>query len=141
LSVLSKIEAIKPFTEREAWGLFRIAALAEAVGWTLLIASILIRRYKLLGYKIAIPIAGQIHGTFFIIYFGILFITYTSLGWSRKKFIVAIMAGIPPYGTLVFEQWNSKARRTRLVQSYMCNVILWTSSIDLEPQLLDEMDI
>jgi integral membrane protein len=141
LSVLSKIEAIKPFTEREAWGLFRLAALAEAVGWTFLIAAVLIRHYKILGYKIVIPIAGQIHGTFFIIYFGILFITYTSLGWSRKKFLVAILAGIPPYGTLVFEQWNSIARRTRLGRAYLSNVILWTSNIDLESNLLDELDV
>jgi integral membrane protein len=135
LSILSKIEEIKPFSEREAWGLFRIAAIAEAVGWTLLIASILIKHYKLIGYKIAIPIAGQIHGTFFIIYFGILFITYTSLGWSRKKFLVAILAGIPPYGTLVFEQWTSITRRTLHVQSYLCNVALWTSVLEIEPSL------
>jgi integral membrane protein len=128
LSVLSKLESIKPFTEREAWGLFRISALAEAVGWTTLITAVLINHYKLPGYKIVIPIAGQIHGTFFIIYFGVLAATYTSLGWSRKKFLVAIIAGIPPYGTLIFEQWTSFTRKAQLVRAHFYSIVLWLIS-------------
>jgi integral membrane protein len=117
-SLLARLEAIQPFTEDEAWNLFRLAALSEAVGWTILISGILIQRYKLPGSKIAIPIAGQVHGTLFIAYFGVLLAIYTSLQWPRKKVIFAAMAGVPPYGTLFFEQWAARKRK-RAMQHQM----------------------
>jgi integral membrane protein len=113
-SLLNKLESMRPFTENEAWGLFRIAAISEAFGWTTLITGILIRHYNWPGSNIAVPIAGQIHGTIFLAYFGILIATYSSLRWSRKKFLVAVLAGIPPYGTLLFELWASSLRRNKL---------------------------
>jgi integral membrane protein len=125
LSLLSKLESLKPFSEPEAWFLFKSAALAEAVGWTLLIAGVIINHYKWIGYKVAIPIAGRMHGTFFLMYFAILAVTYTSLNWSRKKFIIAIMAGVPPYGTLIFEQITSFNRRLNLISYHFLNLIYW----------------
>jgi integral membrane protein len=113
LNLLSKLESTKPFTETEAWTLYKIVALSEAVGWTLLIVGILIRHFGLPGHDIAVPIAGQIHGTIFLIYFGVLVTIYSSLRWSRKKFLAAIVAGIPPYGSLAFEQWAARSRNAR----------------------------
>ncbi|MBC7546613.1 DUF3817 domain-containing protein [Candidatus Saccharibacteria bacterium] len=103
-SLLQRLESLKPFTEREAWNLYRAAALAEAFGWTVLIIGIVWRGTNLPGHKIAVPIAGNIHGSIFLIYFAVLIATYSSLGWSRLKLIIAAMVGVPPYGTLVFEQ-------------------------------------
>lgn len=124
LKFLSRLEAIKPFTEAEAWGLFRIAALAEACGWTLLISGLLIHHYHLPGSRIAIPIAGQIHGTIFLGYFGVLVATYSSLGWPRKKFLLAVLAGVPPYGSLIFEQWAAHARRDKQRRVLFSNMLL-----------------
>jgi len=124
LSLLSKLEANRPFTETEAWTLYRIVALSEAVGWTLLISGIFIRHFKLPGDRIAVPIAGQIHGTIFLIYFGVLVTIYSSLGWSRMKFLIAILAGIPPYGTLIFEQWEARKRRRKNRQSFFRSFML-----------------
>jgi integral membrane protein len=125
--LLSKLEATRPFTEAEAWTLYKIVALSEAAGWTLLIAGILIRHFELPGHSIAVPIAGQIHGTIFLIYFGVSVTIYGSLRWSRKKFLAAILAGIPPYGTLVFEQWAARTRRTKhrrvLFRSFMLSTL------------------
>ena len=111
LSFLRRLEATKPFTEQEAWSLFRLAALSEAFGWTLLISGILVDHFKFPLHRYAVPIAGQIHGLIFLAYFGILLATYTSLGWSRFKFVCAAAAGVPPYGTLVFELWAAHQRR------------------------------
>ena len=130
LSLLSKLEANRPFTETEAWTLYRIVALSEAVGWTLLISGIFIRHFKLPGDRIAVPIAGQIHGTIFLIYFAVLITTYTSLYWSRKKFLLAILAGIPPYGTLVFEQWEARTRRRRNRQVFFRSFMLSEMTYD-----------
>ena len=110
-SIWDRLEATQPFTEDQAWTLFRIAAFSEAIGWTLLISGILINHYKLPGHNIAIPIAGQIHGTIFLVYFGVMVAIYTSLGWSRKKFVLAVLAGVPPYGSLIIEQWTAHHRR------------------------------
>jgi integral membrane protein len=121
---LSRLEAIKPFRESEAWGLFRIAALAEAFGWTLLISGLLIHRYHLPGSRIAIPIAGQIHGTIFLGYFGALAAVYSSLGWPRKKFLLAVLAGVPPYGSLIFEQWAARTRHAEYQQIFLRNLLL-----------------
>lgn len=123
LSKLKQIEDMKPFAEYEAWGLFRIAALAEAFGWAVLIAGITIRNYGLLGHNIAVPIAGRIHGTFFLAYFGILIAVYTSLGWSRKKFLLAVIAGVPPFGSLIFEQWAAHNRNTKHRQMYFSSLL------------------
>ncbi len=113
ISLLSRLEAIRPFTEDEAWTLFKIAALSEAAGWTLLIAGILVRHYGWPGRNIAVPITGQIHGTIFLAYFGVLLTVYSSLRWPRRKFLLAALAGVPPFGTLIFEQWAAWTRRNQ----------------------------
>lgn len=124
LTFLNKIEELKPFTEPEAWFIFRVAAIAEAVGWTLLIIGVGINRYHLPGQNIMVQITGQIHGTIFFIYFGVLLVVYSSLLWSRKRFLIAVVAGVPPYGTLIFEQWASKARKYQLAKQYFCSILL-----------------
>lgn len=121
---LEKVEAWRPFSEDDAWGLYRIIALAEAGGWTLLIIGILVQHFSWPGKTVAVPITGQIHGTIFLAYFGILLTIYSSLRWSRRKFLVAILAGVPPYGTLVFEQWAERNRRNRLSRQHFRSIML-----------------
>ena len=121
---LNKLEATKPFTEREAWGLFRMAAISEAMGWTVLITGLLIRRYGLPGHNFSVPITGQIHGILFIIYFGILIATYSSLRWPRHRFIVAAIAGVVPLGTLVLEQWASRVRKNEHRKALLCAAMI-----------------
>jgi integral membrane protein len=124
LDFITKLEANPLLPESKAWTLYKIAALSEALGWTLLIIGIMIRHFYWPGYNIAVPIAGQIHGTLFLIYFAVLITTYTSLRWSRKKFLIAILAGIPPYGSLMFEQWELRIRRRKKRQTFFRSFIL-----------------
>lgn len=118
LNLIRKFEAARPFTEAEAWTLFRIAAFAEAIGWTLLIAGILITKYLTPGNNDAVFIAGNIHGTIYLAYFVAPLVLYPSLGWSRYKGIAAVIAGIPPYGSLIFEQWAAHKRRSHGFKNY-----------------------
>jgi integral membrane protein len=120
----NKLEEIKPFSETEAWQIFRVTAIAEAVGWTILIIGVSINKYGLPGKDIAVPIAGQIHGTIFMVYFGVLIVTYTSLRWSRQKFLLALIAGVPPYGSLIFEQFAARKRKSVKLNEYYCSVVL-----------------
>ena len=112
LSVISSYERrFRPFTEPEAWLLFRLAAFGEALGWTILITGILLKRFTFHGNNLPVLIAGQIHGTLFIIYMVVAIITFPSLGWSRLKALVAIAASVPPYGSLVLEKVEAWKRR------------------------------
>jgi len=104
MSLLQSYEKNRPFTDEEAWTLFRLAAWGEALGWTLLIAGIALKQYALHGNNLPVLIAGQIHGTLFILYMVAAGLLYPSLGWRRFVALIAIAASVPPYGSLVFEQ-------------------------------------
>jgi integral membrane protein len=115
---LQDFEAARPFTEAEAWLLFRIAAVAEACGWTLLISGILIDKYITMHSNTAVLLAGQTHGMLFLTYCVASLGLYPSLGWSRWRGVTALLFSIPPYGTLVFEQWVAIKRHNAGFKTY-----------------------
>jgi integral membrane protein len=116
--VLQKFEQSRPFSEPEAWLLFRIAAIAEAGGWTLLIAGMVLKRLVLHGNDIPVLIAGQLHGTIFLLYIIASIGLYPSLNWRRSRMLIAGLASVPPYGSLVFEQWAARRRQHRQLKTY-----------------------
>jgi integral membrane protein len=118
LKLLKKFEKARPFTDHEAWILFRIAAFAEAFGWSLLITGILCKRFLLHGNDTPVLIAGQTHGTLFIIYLVASLGLYPSLGWSRWSTLLATAASVPPYGSLLFEQLMSQRRKHEQFKAY-----------------------
>ncbi len=117
-STLNKLESKQAFTEKDAWGLFKLAAIGEACGWTLLISGILCKRYITVGNNVPVLIAGQVHGMLFLIYIVAVVVTYSSLHWSRKRMLVAGIASVPPYGSLIFEQWAAYQRRSQALKIY-----------------------
>lgn len=114
----SRLASAQFFTDQEAWNLFRLAAFGEAFGWTLLISSLVFKHYITPGNNIPIDIAGQIHGTIFLIYIAAVVVLHPSLRWSPKQTLIAGLVSVPPYGTLVFEQWAAWQRRTEASQAY-----------------------
>lgn len=100
----------KPFSDREAWPLFKVAALAEAVGWTLLIIGIVCKQLPVSWHEIPVAIAGRIHGMLFMVYVMAALAFGSSLGWSISKTLLAGLLSAPPYGSLVFEQWEARRR-------------------------------
>jgi integral membrane protein len=108
LTLLRRFENNNVFTENEAWGLFRLAAIGEACGWSLLISGITLQH--LLHNNDPVVIAGQIHGMLFFGYAIASLGLYPNLRWSRKRAFVALMASVPPYGSLLFEQWAAYKR-------------------------------
>lgn len=103
IDILSKFENNRKFTEKEAKLIFKLAAYSEAIGWLILITGIVIGHIYPNVNTYSLPIAGQIHGTIFVGYFIILLSVYPSLKWSRTNFLFSIVAGVVPFGTLVFE--------------------------------------
>ena len=104
--VLDKYYKFKVFTKHEAWTLFKLAAYGEAVGWTVLIVGIVLSHY--LHSNVPVLIAGNFHGVFYIFYFVMAILTAPCLEWKIKRALVAIVCGIPPYGSLIFEQWQAR---------------------------------
>lgn len=105
----------RPFTDEEAWLLFRLAAFGEAVGWTVLISGILCKNYILHGNNAPVLIAGQIHGTLFLIYIAAAGVLSPSLRWTVPQTIGAGLASVPPYGSLLFEMTASHFRHQRQI--------------------------
>lgn len=130
LSLLTKFERNRLFSEADSWMLFRLAAIAEACGWTMLIAGIGCERYLLPGNHIAVMIAGKIHGMLFLLYALAAAGLYPTLHWSRKRALAALLASVPPYGSLLFEQWASRARRSAQFRNYRYCLVLAALSSD-----------
>lgn len=99
------------FTDKEAWGLFRIAAFAETFGWTCLIIAIIGTKLGWPGNDAFIPVAGSIHGILYLFYVFIVIFTHRSLKWSIWRFIFAELISNVPYGALVFEMWVAHRRK------------------------------
>lgn len=98
------------FTDKEAWGLFKIAAFVETIGWTLLLIGIAADELSWPYHTAILAIFGSIHGLLFIFYIFIVFFGHRSLHWGVWKFLIAEFVSIVPYGALVFEQWIARSR-------------------------------
>lgn len=109
--LLKLYASFRPFNDREAWGIFKIAAFGEAIGWTLLISGILISKYLTPKSTIAVQIAGHMHGTLFLLYIAMTLLVAPSLRWNITKTLFAGLMSVPPYGTLMFEVWQSHVRQ------------------------------
>lgn len=102
----------RPFTESEAWGLFRLAAFAEAIGWTLLILGVLFRNNVVVSWnEVPVQMAGRIHGALYLIYIVAVLVLSPSLKWSWFRIFVAGACSVPPYGSLIYEQWSAAHRK------------------------------
>lgn len=124
LAVLRRFERNRVFTEADSWMLFRLAAIGEACGWTLLIAGIACERYILPGNDIAVLIAGKVHGMLFLLYALAAVGLYPTLRWSRRRAFIALLASVPPYGSLLFEQWAHHMRRSSQFRTYQYCLVL-----------------
>jgi integral membrane protein len=113
LRVHDAYQNFRPFTDEEAWMLFRLAAFGEAIGWTLLIIGILIDQTSVSWHEIPVKITGQIHGMLFLAYAAAALVLSPSLGWSWFRAIVAGLASVPPYGSLLFGMWSAHGRKYR----------------------------
>lgn len=103
------------FTDEEAWGVFRFFAILEAVGWSLLIIAIIYRSLGLPEAPSVISFAGHLHGMGFVLYFIFIFLTARSMGWGIWRIGMAVVAGMPPYGSVIFEHFMGRYRKKQLV--------------------------
>ncbi|MGH7217852.1 MAG: DUF3817 domain-containing protein [Candidatus Microsaccharimonas sp.] len=104
------------FTDKEAWDVFRFFAFAEVVGWSMLIFGIVYRNLGLPEGPSVVSFAGHTHGMIMACYYVIVLVTARSMEWGPWRVIAALIAGIPPYGTVVFERIMAHHRKAHPLQ-------------------------
>ncbi|MBW4716519.1 DUF3817 domain-containing protein [Saccharothrix obliqua] len=86
-------------------GRFRALALAEAVSWAGLLIGMFFK--YVVGPEIGVKIFGPIHGVIFVGY--VLTALMMAQRWNRATLIWALVASIPPFGTVFFERWAMRS--------------------------------
>lgn len=99
------------FTDKEAWGLFRVAAFAETFGWACLIFAIIVTKMNWPYSHAYIPVGGSIHGIFYLFYLFIVIFAHRAMKWSVWRFVFAQVISVVPFGALVFEMWVAHRRK------------------------------
>lgn len=92
------------FTDKEAWAVFRFFAIFEAIGWTLLISAIIWRNLGLPEGPSVVWFAGNTHGIIMGVYYIIVLVVARSMEWGAWRVLGGLAAGVPPYGSVVFER-------------------------------------
>jgi integral membrane protein len=87
---------------------FRVAAVAEAVSWVLLLAGMFVK-WVLGTSELGVQLAGPVHGAVFVCYVLVGLLAWRVLRWSPVTALLALAASVPPLCTVWFERW---ARRT-----------------------------
>jgi integral membrane protein len=113
--IISGYRHWRPFTDSEAWMLFKLAAFAEAIGWTLLIIGIFLTE-NVFNSRVPVVLAGRTHGILFGLYITAVLLLSPSLRWGWKRTIIAGLMSVPPFGSLAFEIWTSHTRRRKSIQ-------------------------
>lgn len=103
------------FSDKEAWWMFRLVAITETIGWTMLIGAIIYRSFDLPFADSAVSFAGRVHGIFFVMYFAFVLATARSMGWGFWRVSGALAAGMPPFTSLIFEKIMAIHRKKRPV--------------------------
>ncbi|MBB4963645.1 DUF3817 domain-containing protein [Saccharothrix violaceirubra] len=86
-------------------GRFRLLAFAEAVSWAGLLLGMFFK-YVVVGNEIGVKVFGPIHGAIFVGY--VLVTLMMAQKWSKGVLFVALLASIPPFGTVLFERWAQR---------------------------------
>lgn len=89
--------------------LYRAVAIAEAITWTLLIATLIIRAVT--GFAPAVSIAGGIHGFVFLAYGATAVLTAINQRWGLGLGALAVVTAVVPYATIPFDLWAQRSGR------------------------------
>jgi integral membrane protein len=83
---------------------FRAVAIAEAVTWAGLLVG-MVFKYLVVENPVGVQVFGPIHGAVFVLYVLVSLLTARALRWSAGTTVLALVASVPPFGSVVFERW------------------------------------
>jgi len=104
-----------PLTTLSGWNLmkldsrnvFRMIAIAEAVSWAGLLVGMYFK-WIAQSSEAGVKMFGPIHGTIVIGYLLTVMLVRSSFRWDARTTLLAVVASVPPFGTLVFEIWADR---------------------------------
>jgi integral membrane protein len=100
-----------PSPDRSTIGrIFTIVALIEAFTWAGLLVGMFLK-YVTETTDAGVWLFGRLHGAAFIAYVLVTIVASRRLWWPGKTAVIALLAGVPPLATLIFERWASRAGR------------------------------
>lgn len=93
--------------------LFVAVAIAEAVSWAGLLVGMYVKYFTEAG-ELGVKVFGPLHGGIFVLYVALALVVARVLRWSLGTTAVALVCSVPPFATLVFEQWAVRTGRLPL---------------------------
>ena len=91
---------------------FRVVAVAEAVTWAGLLGGMVLK-YLVVGTEVGVATFGPIHGAVFSLYVVVTLWVAAPLRWGRLSTVFALVASLPPFGSVAFERWVSAREPVR----------------------------
>lgn len=104
-------EKMHLFTDQEAWGVYRFAAFVEAGFWGVCVATLLYGAAGLSQAESVVAFGRSIVGTAYAVYAIFVVLVARSMEWGIGKVVTALIAGIVPFGSLVFEYAMRRYRK------------------------------
>jgi integral membrane protein len=98
----------------QAFRVFRITAVAEAISWTGLLVGMFLKHITETT-EMGVWLFGRLHGALFVAYLAAALWVARSERWSIGRTLVALVASIPPLTTLLFERWVTGRREAELL--------------------------
>lgn len=89
---------------------FERAAVAETVTWLALLVGMAVK-YLGDGDETGVRVFGLVHGVVALTYAAVTLRTARALGWGTRTVTFALLASVPPLGTLWFESWAERTGR------------------------------
>lgn len=100
----------KPAAAGRAAAVFRLVAALETVTW-LALAGGMVVKHALGGGERGVTVFGPIHGVVALGYAAATWWATSTFGWGRRTLWRALLASVPPLGTVVFERWATRTGR------------------------------
>ncbi|GAB7190776.1 DUF3817 domain-containing protein [Kineococcus sp. NUM-3379] len=93
---------------RQVAVLFRAVAVAEAVSWAALLVTMYLKYVVEAAHEGGVPVSGAVHGGLFVAYLVVTLLAARTFRWSAGATLLALLAAVPPFGTIVFERLASR---------------------------------
>lgn len=100
-----------PVTRARVRKAFVVTAVIEALTWAGLLVGMLLE-HVLHVTDLGVYVFGRLHGAAFLLYCASAISAWWCQRWHAVTGLAALAAGVPPFGTVVFERW---ARRRGLL--------------------------
>ena len=81
----------------------RLVAFLEGTSFVVLLFVAMPLKY-LAGLPLAVRIVGSLHGLLFLVFLAALYRAGTQRGWPLRRWVIAFMSSVVPFGTFVFDR-------------------------------------